>query len=70
MEIELEEHVKIGFFTGTILNWQTLLLSDKYKEVVLRSLEFLTKNKRVKIYAFVLMPNHIHFFGNWKNHGR
>ena len=50
----------IQFFTASILKWKPLLLNNEYKEIIIRSLDFLTKNKRVKVYAFVIMPNHIH----------
>ena len=65
------EEYKIQFFTATILNWQHLLKPDKYKNIIISSLEFLVKNNRVKIFAFVIMPNHIHLV--WKiseNHKR
>ncbi len=48
------------FFTATILNWQKLLLPDKYKQIVCNSLKYLVENKRVCIYGFVIMPNHVH----------
>jgi len=34
-------------------------MSDEYKDVILSSLRFLVENKRVKVYGFVIMPNHI-----------
>jgi REP element-mobilizing transposase RayT len=48
------------FFTATILKWKPLLLEAKYKNIIIESLDFLVAHKRVKIYAFVIMPNHIH----------
>lgn len=48
------------FFTATILNWKLLLKYDTYKLIVVNSLSFLAQEKRVKIYAYVIMPNHIH----------
>lgn len=32
----------------------------EHKEIVLDSLKFLVEEKRIKLYAFVIMPNHIH----------
>jgi putative transposase len=49
------------FFTATILEWKPLLKPEKYKEVVVESLSYLAKEKRARIYAFVVMSNHIHF---------
>jgi putative transposase len=54
----------ISFFTATILNWKHLLLDDHYKDIVISSMRFLVKDNRVSIFAFVLMPNHIHLV--WK----
>ena len=34
---------------------------DKYKEVIINSMAFMVREKRVKIYGFVIMPNHLHF---------
>jgi len=48
------------FFTATILEWKHLLIEDKYKDIIIESLRFLVKEKRVVVYSFVLMPNHIH----------
>ncbi len=50
----------IQFFTATILEWKHLLKQDKYKDIIIESLRFLVIEKRVKIYAFVIMNNHIH----------
>ena len=48
------------FFTATNLEWKHLLREDKYKEIIIDSFRFLVKNNRVKIYSFVIMPNHLH----------
>ena len=48
------------FYTATILEWKHLLKPDKYKQVIIDSLRYLTSNKQVSLYAFVIMSNHIH----------
>jgi putative transposase len=48
------------FFTATNLEWKKLLIHDKYKNVVIESLRFLVNDKRVIVYGFVIMDNHIH----------
>lgn len=48
------------FTTATILEWKYLLQKDMMKDVVIDSLRFLVKEQRAVIYAFVIMPNHIH----------
>ena len=39
---------------------EKLLRPDKYKDIIISSLRFLVNNKRVKVFAFVIMENHIH----------
>ena len=48
------------FFTATILEWKPLLKNDKYKNEIIKSLQFLVAQQRIHLYAFVIMSNHIH----------
>jgi REP element-mobilizing transposase RayT len=48
------------FFTATILEWKPLLQHNNYKNEIIKSLQFLVKQKRIKVYAFVIMNNHMH----------
>lgn len=48
------------FFTATILEWKHLLKPDKLKDIIIESLRFLVKEKRIEVFAFVIMSNHIH----------
>jgi REP element-mobilizing transposase RayT len=57
-------NIRIYFFTATILYWKKILTDDRLKDIIISSLKFLVENNRVKVYAFVIMPNHIHLI--WK----
>ena len=48
------------FTTATIFNWQPLLTDDDYKSIITDSLDHLTSAGHVRVYAFVIMRNHIH----------
>ncbi len=48
------------FFTASILNWIPILFNDNLKKIILVSLKFLVTQKAMKLYAYVIMPNHIH----------
>ena len=48
------------FYTSTINNWQHLLSSKECKDIIIDSLQFLVNDKRIKLYAFTIMSNHIH----------
>jgi hypothetical protein len=39
-------------FTATILEWKQLLVLDSIKQIIISSLLFLAKERRVKIYGF------------------
>jgi REP element-mobilizing transposase RayT len=51
---------EICFWTATINNWQHLLRDDMYKDVVISSLNYLSAAGKIDVFAFVVMPNHIH----------
>jgi len=51
---------EIYFWTITFNKWQHLLRADDNKMVVMNSLQWLVQNKLVRIYGYVIMPNHIH----------
>jgi len=57
-DINFENHPQ--FFTATILQWKPLLRDDRYKDIIISSLLHLKKAGSIKVYAFVIMPNHIH----------
>jgi putative transposase len=51
---------KIYFWTATINNWQTLLKENQYKDVIINSLRYLSDRGKIDVFAFIIMPNHIH----------
>jgi putative transposase len=48
------------FFTATILEWKHLLSDDEFKDIITKSLKFLSDEGSIVVYAFVIMPNHFH----------
>ena len=48
------------FYTATIYEWKPLLMNNSHKEIIINCLQFLVKERRVVINAFVIMSNHIH----------
>ena len=48
------------FFTATNLNWMPLLQCKTNKNYIINCLDYLVKNDKCRIYAFVIMPNHVH----------
>jgi len=67
MRIERKSHNEIGriyYFTATIYQWKWLLSPDENKKLVADYMRTLSDKGLLKIYAFVLMPNHLHII--WK----
>ena len=59
-----KSNVEIGnlyFWTATINNWYKLFQDDALKEIIISSLKHLSSERKIEVYAFVLMPNHLHF---------
>jgi len=48
------------FHTATILKWQKLLASEENKLVIIQSLKYLIDRSKIRLYGYVIMPNHIH----------
>jgi REP element-mobilizing transposase RayT len=48
------------FYTHSIFNFIPLLANDNLKNIVAESLYFLVEHKLMKLYGFVIMPNHVH----------
>jgi putative transposase len=65
MEVHSKQHPE--FITVTCLEWKPLLEDDKHKQVIIDSLQFLVKEKRISVYAFVIMINHFHLI--WQING-
>lgn len=55
------QYQNLYYTTSTVLNWQKLLAEQKPKQTLYDTWEFLAIEKRVIIYAYVVMPNHIHW---------
>ena len=51
---------EIYFWTNTIKDWKQLLKPDKYKQLIIDTLCSLVEKKLIKVFGFVIMPNHLH----------
>ena len=69
-----KSHIEKGnlyFWTATINGWKHLLAEDAMKMEIIQSLQWLTQRELVAIYAYVIMPNHIHLVWDIKaNNGK
>jgi len=59
----------IYFITAKIEGGKHLFINKEFINIIVDCLEFLTDKERIKLFAFVIMPNHIHLLlkplGKW-----
>jgi len=49
------------FLTFTVVGWIDIFSRKRYRDIILESLEYCRKNKGLRLNAYVIMSNHIHF---------
>ncbi|RYF69483.1 MAG: hypothetical protein EOO39_17460, partial [Cytophagaceae bacterium] len=54
------EFGQVYFWTNTIHQWRRLLVLEKYKQLIINCWRELVNRQQVAVYAFVIMPNHVH----------
>jgi putative transposase len=62
-EHKRKSYIEIGeifFVTATINGWKHLLKDDTYKDIIIDSMKWLSDEGKWDVFAFVIMPNHIH----------
>ncbi len=55
------------FITSSIVNGYNLFSEKRYRDLIVDGLNFMSKQKGIKIYAYVIMSNHIHFISKGKS---
>ncbi|MCD8093421.1 MAG: transposase [Bacteroides sp.] len=51
---------ELYFVTSTVADWIDIFTRPKYKHIILESLAYCQEKKGLRIYAWVLMSNHLH----------
>ncbi|MCD4819722.1 MAG: transposase [Candidatus Cloacimonetes bacterium] len=55
------------FLTCTVVNWISVFGIPNVSQIILDSLQFLQSEKRIKLFAFVIMEHHIHLVAQAEN---
>ncbi|MCK4312379.1 MAG: transposase [Candidatus Cloacimonetes bacterium] len=50
----------IHFVTSTIIEWIPIFIQEEALNIIINSLTFCQKEKGLKIYAYVIIPEHLH----------
>ncbi|MCB0007108.1 MAG: transposase [Anaerolineales bacterium] len=59
----LEKHTP-HFITSTIQKWEPVFMDPNIAQIMLDALAFVQQQKRLTLYAYVIMENHIHLVAN------
>jgi REP element-mobilizing transposase RayT len=58
---------ELTYFTITVVGWQEIFTRRNYQDILVDVCNFSIENKGLRIYAYVIMPNHAHFIADSKN---
>ena len=56
----LQDESHLFFITASICGWKPILLDGKYSKIILEALSTYRKNSNILLFAFVIMPTHLH----------
>ena len=51
----------VYFITSTIIEWIPVFTKREYFDIIVQSLSYCRQNKGLKLFAYVVMDNHVHF---------
>ena len=57
----------IYFVSFATVNWIDVFVREIYYETFVKSLEFCRKNKELELFAYCIMPSHVHLIFRAKN---
>ncbi len=63
LQYEIQNHQKLYFISLTTAYGVDIFVRDEYREVIIESLQYCQENKGLEIYAWCLMPSHLHLIG-------
>ena len=67
---KIVEDGQIYFITSTIIEWLPVFTRRPYFEILTDSLNYSRCHKGLKLYAYVIMDNHMHLIGGGDNLGK
>ena len=67
MRYKITDQNRLHFLTFTMVDWVDLFTRQVYCEMVLDSLRFCQKEKELGVFAYVIMPSHLHLLLQTEN---
>jgi REP element-mobilizing transposase RayT len=66
-KFKIYDQSKAYFITCTVVKWINLFEVDTYRDLLIDSLIYCQKNKGLNVFAYVIMPSHIHLLVRAEN---
>jgi putative transposase len=57
---KIRNQEKLYFVSFAVVNWIDVFTRNEYKNIIIESLQFCQLNKGLEIYAWCIMPSHVH----------
>jgi len=51
----------LHFITFAVVDWVDVFTRKQYREILIESLDYCCKEKGLRLFAWVIMSNHVHF---------
>ena len=67
---KIVENDQIYFITSTVIEWLPIFTRKAFFNVLLESINYSRTQKGVKIYAYVILDNHLHLIGEGDKMGK
>ena len=65
---KIRDQSKPHFITFTVVDWLDVFTRQRYKDILIDSLNYYIQNKGMILYAYVIMSNHAHLIIQSNNH--
>ena len=63
---KIRDKEKLYFLTFAVVAWVDVFTRREYKDIFLESLKHCQQHKRLELFAFCIMPNHVHLIAGVK----
>ncbi len=64
---KVHDDTKAYFITFSVIQWINLFHIDKYAQIIVNSLKYCQAHKYLEIFAYCIMPNHVHLLARAGN---
>jgi putative transposase len=64
---KISDQQQLYFLTFAVVRWVDVFTRREYKDILIQSLRFCQLHKGLELYAYCIMPNHVHLIASAKH---